>query len=282
MRRTIGLFSKVTTSSLELLKFHPPKEIVKPTSAAPASVVYNSNLQIGFRPRVEGDDNAHDYPLSILPKNVSERVPGHVYVYASGANRKQRIDTTLLEVLKNKVSVVFLFDPSALSDAATVEFSRKWIEEISSRCGELIKSRNPEAVPSYFQTQKTNKTMEYMPETKSAHEVQFLKVALPTGGLMFHMIETLSGGMHRTSIFLDVDFQMNFLRKNDDARRRLFVDDSKHRLTILLVDDEGFIRWHARGKPANEALSILENGIKRLRRKGGENMIASGRPQVHI
>lgn len=250
-------------------------------SASAAPVAYGENVQIGFKARVEGDDNAHDYPLTLLPRDISERVPGHVYVYASGISKKHRIDTTLSEITRNKVSVVLLFDPSALNDAATVEFSRIWIEELCSRFGAKVHNRNPNEVPSYFQAEKTNKTYHFIPDSKTMDEVQFVKIALPTGGLIQHMMETIAGGMHRTSIFLGVDFQMNFLRKNDIARKQLFIDDSKQRMTTLLIDQNGYIRWHCRGKPATEAVSILENCIRRIRPKNSEEKV-SRVPQIHL
>ncbi|KAK1441876.1 hypothetical protein BgAZ_502080 [Babesia gibsoni] len=201
------------------------------------------NDLIPFKRYIPGTQSAHHYPLDILPRKLSMKLSGDIFVTTYSIHEKDykvengrrirlsaipTLKTTPNEVLlqklygRNVILIVFSGDLPHSDASGALE----WKEAIDLDCDTHILLNSP----------------------------------APIGASYFHKkyINSLA-----TALVEKNDFSC-ILRKLTAEETIAFHQYRKQFASVLLLDKFGYIRWHAAGKPTREARYLLKEAYEKL------------------
>ncbi|ORM40269.1 uncharacterized protein BXIN_2006 [Babesia sp. Xinjiang] len=205
-----------------------------------------SNGIIPFKQYVEGSPNAHNYPLTLLPRKHSEKLGGDILVTTYAVHEKdyrmeggRRIMLSALPTLKihpcevllqkiyGKTSLLVIFsgDPPYADAKAALE----WKKAVDFE------------VPIHM----------------------LLNYPCPVGMTYFHKryVKALATSLVEHCAF-------SCIARNMSEQETVILHQYRRQFSsIVLLDRFGYIRWHAAGKPTREAKYLLKEAYENLQRE---------------
>ncbi|CDR97627.1 hypothetical protein, conserved [Babesia bigemina] len=211
-------------------------------SASTAKILTNS--PIPFKEYVEGSQNAHHYPLSVLPRKLSAKLGGDVMVTTYDVHEK---DYSLADGRRVMLSVI----PTLKSQPSEV-----LLQKLQGKNTLLVVFSGD---PPYADA---NNALEWHSAADfDVHKHLILNYACPVGMSHFYKryVTTLASSLVNRCNFSCV------MRKLSAEETIAFHQYRRSFTSVLLLDRYGYIRWHAVGKPTLEARYLLKEAYDQLR-----------------
>ncbi|GIX65604.1 uncharacterized protein BcabD6B2_50390 [Babesia caballi] len=205
-----------------------------------------SNGVIPFKRYVEGSPNAHHYPLSLLPRKLAAKLGGDLMVTTYAMHEKdyemegtRRVMLSALPTLKEHPCEVLLQKLYG-SNSLLIVFSGD---------------------PPYADVKgalEWRRAVDF-----DVHSHILLNYPAPIGMSHFHKryVKALAGSLVERNRFSCI------VRKLSAEETVAFHQYRRQFTSVLLLDKFGYIRWHAAGRPTNEARYLLKEAYEELQRE---------------
>ncbi|UKK01433.2 hypothetical protein MACK_002247 [Theileria orientalis] len=253
-------------------------------------VKIDENKDILYKQYVPGSLVAHNYPLTVLPLRYSRRINPDIFVKTfieddrnykiTADNRKIRLSLSpglkihdsypLLHKVCGSLSLLFIFSgdlPNCQYNSVQkwLNYPRLFLNKPDSSNLTFSPGSTGRCVASTCATTTLFGNQHHEDSTKTSVKISVV-LNSPCNRLLFwaynRYLETLARTIVEENKFMSITRKLN-------TESIIGLHQYRKQLpSVILVDRNGYIRWHAIGYPTFEAVTILNDSISKLLNEG--------------